>query len=177
MESLFKAGLCIALQTQHAHSSLVPVALSGHTSRSMSLVHSLFKTMVESHFLPNTLRLSPKALLVLVQTWAGTASPSFSLLLPCSHFHLFHYMSGWPPKNLTFWYSNLVNSLPHCIRVGWCGQGSDDVGLPKLRDIATFALLCLGAPADVGRHRSSLWRGLSEEELERTNNQLQVASY
>lgn len=86
-------------------------------------------------------------------------------------------MSGWPPKNLTFWYSNLVNSLPHCIRVGWYGQGSDDVGLPKPRDIATFALLSLGAPADVGRYRSSLWRGLSEEELELTNSQLQVASY
>lgn len=37
MESLFKAGFCVALQTHHAHSSLVPAALSCHTSRSMLL--------------------------------------------------------------------------------------------------------------------------------------------
>ena len=139
MEPLFKAGLCIALKTHHAHSSPVPVALSCHTSRATSLVNSLFKTMVESHFLPNTLRLLPKANLKPSWSWSrpglGPRLPfSLSLLLPCSHFHLFHYMSGWPPKNLTFWYSKLVNSLPHCIRVGWCGQGSDDVRLPKLSD-------------------------------------------
>jgi len=122
MEPLFKAGLCIALKTHHAHSSPVPVALSCHTSRSTSLVNSLFKTMVESHFLPNTLRLSPKANLKPSWSWSrpglGPRLPlslSLAPLLPFPFISLYVRMAPKEPHFLVF----KACEFPPTLYQGW----------------------------------------------------------